>query len=74
MLIKEKTVVEGGHLEKASPSAISEYAIADGEIINRKMVPPEKIIYKLGKIEVNKKYPHPIMIKINDKQYWKFSE
>lgn len=36
------------------------------------MTPPKKIVYDLSAFEKNPNYPHPIMVKIGGKQYWRF--
>lgn len=69
LIKKNRLVIKGGKLEE-SPSG--EYYVEGGTIIKEKVIPPEKVVYDLGAFEENHKYPHPKMVKIGGKQYWKF--
>lgn len=69
LIKKNRIVIKGGKLEE-SPSG--GYYVEGGTIIKEKVIPPENIVYDLGAFEENHKYPHPKMVKIGGKQYWKF--
>ncbi len=72
--ITQKTVVEGGELVHASPSATSKYRIENGTIVKRVLNTPELETYVLGEIEQATDSPYEKKIVIDTISYWKVSE
>lgn len=72
--ITQKTVVEGGKLVDASPSATSKFRIDNGTIVKRVLNTPEIERYVLGEIEQATDSPYEKKIVINTIPYWKVSE
>lgn len=72
--ITQKTVVEGGELVDASPSATSKYRIENGIIVKRVLDTPEIERYTLGEIQQATDSPYEKKIVIDTAPYWKVSE
>lgn len=72
--ITNKTVVVGGELVEASPSAISKHSIINGKEEVKQINPPELIEYSIGQIEIDNDSNYKYKIKINGQYFWKFSD
>ena len=71
LTITQKTVIKNGEFTKNNPSGTTEYVLENGTKKKVKVNPPEQIIYPLGKMEINKQFQYPLMMKIGGKQFWK---
>lgn len=73
LTVTQKTVVVGGELVAASPSATSKYQIEGGTIEKIRLVTPEIESYVLGPIEEAADSPYEKKMLIDTTSYWKIS-
>lgn len=72
--ITQKTVIEGGELEEASPSATSKYKIVNGTVVKKQLDIPELERYILGDIEQESDSPYEKKVFIGETPYWKICD
>ncbi len=74
LLITQKTVIVGGELGEASPSATSKYSIENGKVQKEVLDSPETIEYDLVQFEKATDSPYGKKISIDKVFYWKISD
>ena len=73
--IKQKTIIEGGHLEPSDGSCGTDSMIVDGVEKAVNLETPEKVIYSVSEIYTeNQDDIQRIKIYIDAMPYWKFSD
>lgn len=71
LTIKKKHVKQGGTYEPSSPSALSEYAIEGGTIVEESPEPYETIIYPLENYKKDEENLHGLSVEIGGRRFWK---
>jgi hypothetical protein len=73
--IKQKTIIEGGHLKPSDGSCGTDSMIVDGVEKAVNLETPEKVIYSVSEIYTeNQDDIQRIKIYIDAMPYWKFSD